>query len=124
MHLFCIEGDFIYDLYFGLVNVIVDRVAGATSEVNALKEALNNGKISISPISPLLIVVLFPYLIGQNFIDQYTDINAVCGVVKFWFRTLPETVIPELFFESIVEAARRCSEFGKRLFITDRLFLF
>lgn len=92
--------------------------------MNALKEALNNGKTSISPISPLLIVILFPYLIGQNFIDQYTDINAVCGVVKFWFRTLPETVIPELFFESIVEAARRCSEFGKRLFMTDRLFLF
>ncbi|EJD07051.1 uncharacterized protein FOMMEDRAFT_118141 [Fomitiporia mediterranea MF3/22] len=69
----------------GLTEQGIYRVAGATTEVSALREALNN---------------------GQTHIDRYTDINAVCGVVKYWFRVLPETVIPELFFEPIVEAAR------------------
>ncbi|KAI5119639.1 hypothetical protein M0805_009001 [Coniferiporia weirii] len=69
----------------GLAEQGIYRVAGATSEVNALREALNN---------------------GQTHIDRYTDINAVCGVVKYWFRVLPETVIPEMFFEPIIEAAR------------------
>lgn len=42
---------------------------------------------------------------GQNFIDPYTDINAVAGVAKYWFRVLPEPVIPEMFFDPIVDAA-------------------
>ncbi|KAL5486267.1 BEM2 [Sanghuangporus weigelae] len=69
----------------GLTEQGIYRVAGATSEVTALRESLNN---------------------GQRHIDRYTDINAVCGVVKYWFRTLPETVIPETYFEAIIEAAR------------------
>lgn len=44
---------------------------------------------------------------GQSFIDPYTDINAVAGVVKYWFRVLPEPVIPEMFFDPIIEAARK-----------------
>ena len=64
-----------------------DRVAGATTEVTALREALNKGQTSIDPMS---------------------DIHAVCAVVKYWFRNLPETVIPEKFFDSIIEAASEC----------------
>lgn len=71
----------------GLEEVGIYRVAGATTEVTALKEALNN---------------------GQSYIDQYTDINAVAGVVKYYFRVLPEPVIPEMFFDPIIEAARMC----------------
>ncbi|KAH8112731.1 hypothetical protein DFH11DRAFT_473608 [Phellopilus nigrolimitatus] len=69
----------------GLTEQGIYRVAGATSEVTALRESLNN---------------------GQSYIEPYTDINAVCGVVKYWFRILPETVIPEMFFDPIIEAAR------------------
>ena len=72
----------------GLTEVGIYRVAGATTEVTALREALNN---------------------GQSHIDQYTDINAVAGVIKYWFRVLPEPVIPEMFFDPIIEAARKCS---------------
>ena len=57
--------------------------------MNALRDALNN---------------------GQSYIDSYTDINAVCGVVKYWFRVLPETVIPEMFFEPILDAASKFSK--------------
>lgn len=82
-----------------------DRVAGATSEVNALREALNNGSFHV----PLLYQESYSltFCTGQRHIDRYTDINAVCGVVKYWFRTLPETVIPETYFEPIIEAARK-----------------
>ena len=59
-------------------------MGGATSEVNALREALNN---------------------GQTYIDKMTDIHSVCGVVKYWFRVLPETVIPEALFDTAVDAA-------------------
>lgn len=54
--------------------------------MTALREALNKGQLNIDPM---------------------TDINAVCGVVKYWFRVLPETVIPEAFFDQIVEAASK-----------------
>ena len=37
-----------------------------------------------------------------------TDIHSVCGVVKYWFRMLPETVIPERFFDTILDAASKC----------------
>lgn len=42
---------------------------------------------------------------GKMTIDRYADIHAVCGVVKYWFRVLPETVIPEAFFNPILDAA-------------------
>ena len=46
------------------------------------------------------------HCIGKLTIDRYADIHAVCGVVKYWFRVLPETVIPESFFDPILDAAR------------------
>ena len=45
------------------------------------------------------------FYLGQMYIDRMTDIHAVCGVVKYWFRVLPDSVIPESYFDSIVEAA-------------------
>lgn len=46
-------------------------------------------------------------VLGQTYIDPTTDIHAVCGVVKYWFRVLPETAIPEVFFDPVVEAASK-----------------
>ena len=60
-----------------------DRIAGATSEINTLKEAYNRGD---SPIQPS------------------TDIHAVCDLVKSWFRVLPEPVFPSSSYHDVMQA--------------------
>ncbi len=62
---------------------VLDRIAGATSEINNLKEAFNKGQ---SPIS------------------ESTDIHAICDIVKSWFRGLPEPLFPPIYYRQIIEA--------------------
>ncbi|KAG0703340.1 hypothetical protein DFH29DRAFT_1079014 [Suillus ampliporus] len=69
----------------GLSEVGIYRIAGATSEVNTLRDAFNRGE---SPITP------------------DTDIHAVCDLVKSWFRLLPEPVFPSSSYFSIIEAMK------------------
>jgi hypothetical protein len=66
----------------GLSEVGIYRIAGAASEINALKEAYNRGE---SPIRP------------------DTDIHAVCDLVKSWFRVLPEPVFPASSYYEIMQ---------------------
>ncbi|CAL1711692.1 unnamed protein product [Somion occarium] len=68
----------------GLTEIGIYRVAGAHSEVNALKEALNRGEWPI---------------------DKYTDINAVCDLIKAWFRVLPSGMFPSEHYSDIMAAA-------------------
>ena len=69
-----------------LVNLgTLDRIAGATLEINALKESFNQGE---SPVT------------------ASTDIHAVCDLVKSWFRVLPEPVFPPDSYYEVMEAMR------------------
>jgi hypothetical protein len=62
-----------------------DRIAGATSEINALKEAFNRGE---SPIT------------------SSTDVYAVCDVIKSYFRTLPDPIVPgSMYYDFIATAS-------------------
>lgn len=68
----------------GLTEVGIYRIAGAMSEINSLKEAFNR---------------------GQSPINSSTDIYAVCDVIKSYFRTLPDPVIPSsMYFDFIATA--------------------
>ncbi|KAG1740823.1 uncharacterized protein EDB91DRAFT_1053018 [Suillus paluster] len=69
----------------GLDEVGIYRIAGATSEVNTLRDAFNRGE---SPITP------------------DADIHAVCDLVKSWFRLLPEPVFPSSSYFNIIEAMK------------------
>lgn len=69
----------------GLSEVGIYRVAGATSEVNALRDAFNRGERPITPDS---------------------DIHAVCDLVKSWFRLLPEPVFPSSSYFNVIEAMK------------------
>jgi len=69
----------------GLKEVGIYRIAGANSEINALKDAFNRNE---NPLSP------------------DTDIHAVCDLVKTWFRLLPEPVFPASSYFEIIEAAK------------------
>ncbi|KAG2153395.1 hypothetical protein DEU56DRAFT_727081 [Suillus clintonianus] len=71
--------------YRGLSEVGIYRVAGATSEVNALREAFNRGECPITPD---------------------TDIHSVCDLVKSWFRLLPEPVFPSSSYFNVIEAMK------------------
>ncbi|TFY81474.1 hypothetical protein EWM64_g2531, partial [Hericium alpestre] len=77
----------------GLSEVGIYRIAGASSEVNGLKEALNRGEWPVT---------------------QMTDIYAVCDLIKSWFRVLPEPVFPSYSYHDIVEAMK-IEDFNTRL---------
>lgn len=62
---------------------LADRIAGATTEINALRDAYNKGE--------------FP-------IRETTDIHAICDLVKSWFRLLPEPVFPASSYFEVMEA--------------------
>ncbi|KDQ28454.1 hypothetical protein PLEOSDRAFT_1077284 [Pleurotus ostreatus PC15] len=67
----------------GLTEVGIYRIAGASSEINSLKEAFNR---------------------GENPINPDTDIHAVCDLIKTWFRLLPEPIFPSSAYYEIIEA--------------------
>ena len=60
-----------------------DRIAGATTEINALKDAYNRGEYPIR---------------------ERTDVHALCDLVKSWFRVLPEPVFPPSSYHDVMEA--------------------
>ncbi|PIL33764.1 transporter [Ganoderma sinense ZZ0214-1] len=70
----------------GLMEVGIYRIAGAHSEVNALRDALNRGEWPISEI---------------------TDIHAVCDLIKSWFRVLPGGLFPPELYGRILGVTRR-----------------
>lgn len=67
----------------GLSEQGIYRIAGAASEINALKDAFNR---------------------GENPISSSTDIYAVCDLVKTWFRVLPEPVFPSSSYHDVIKA--------------------
>ncbi|EIW54075.1 uncharacterized protein TRAVEDRAFT_132023 [Trametes versicolor FP-101664 SS1] len=68
----------------GLTEVGIYRIAGAHSEVNTLRDALNRGEWPIS---------------------ELTDIHAVCDLIKSWFRVLPGGLFPADTYGAILNAA-------------------
>ncbi|KAJ7259136.1 hypothetical protein B0H12DRAFT_1014571 [Mycena haematopus] len=67
----------------GLTEVGIYRLAGAASTITALKDAFNR---------------------GEDPIDSFTDIHAVCDLVKSWFRVLPEPLFPSRSYYLAIEA--------------------
>ncbi|TFK68485.1 hypothetical protein BDN72DRAFT_679331 [Pluteus cervinus] len=67
----------------GLTEVGIYRIAGAVSEIQALKEGFNRGEYPI---------------------QRDTDIHAVCDLVKTWFRILPEPIFPSTSYHDVIRA--------------------
>ena len=67
----------------GVFVVCSDRIAGANSEVNRLREQFNAG--------------FWP-------VTAQTDIYAVCDMIKSWFRVLPEPVFPAYSYHDVINA--------------------
>lgn len=65
------------------VDAFLDRIAGATSEINTLRDAFNRGEMPIT---------------------ESTDVYAICDLIKSWFRILPEPVFPSAAYYAIIEA--------------------
>ena len=81
---------------------LLDRIAGATSEVTALKEALNRGRAT-SPVS----FSCSERPVGLWPVTPSTDIYAVCDLIKTWFRVLPEPAFPSYSYHDIIKAMRK-----------------
>jgi len=69
----------------GLPEVGIYRIAGSTLEINRIKDALNH---------------------GHTLIDDSTDIYAICDVIKSFFRTLPEPVVPSTMYFTFIDSAK------------------
>jgi len=83
---------------------VLDRIAGASSEVNALKNALNRGRIVI-----LHVKILLTLFVGLWPITSSTDIYAICDLIKTWFRVLPEPAFPSYSYHDIIKATRKAT---------------
>ncbi|KAJ4468415.1 hypothetical protein C8J55DRAFT_437773 [Lentinula edodes] len=66
----------------GMTEVGIYRMAGASSEIAHLKEAFNR---------------------GENPLDVYTDIHAICDLIKSWFRVLPEPLFPPASYHEAID---------------------
>lgn len=89
----------------GFLNVftpILDRIAGATSEVTALKNGLNRGRVIFFGV--ILYSKCFP---GLWPIKPSSDIYAVCDLIKTYFRVLPEPAFPSYSYHDIIKAMRK-----------------
>jgi hypothetical protein len=74
------------------------------SEINSLKEAFNRGEYLDIISESTLIQGIY---VGQSPINSSTDIYAVCDVIKSYFRTLPDPVIPSsMYFDFIATASK------------------
>jgi GTPase-activating protein BEM2 len=82
---------------------VLDRIAGATSEVTALKEGLNRGSAIFFGV--ILRFKCFP--VGLWPIKPSSDIYAVCDLIKTWFRVLPEPAFPSYSYHDIIKAMRK-----------------
>ncbi|THH29042.1 hypothetical protein EUX98_g5142 [Antrodiella citrinella] len=67
----------------GLTDIGIYRIAGAHSEINNLKDALNRGEWPI---------------------EDFTDVNAVCDLIKAWFRVLPGGMFPGSCYTQLMGA--------------------
>ncbi|KXN93326.1 Rho GTPase-activating protein 12 [Leucoagaricus sp. SymC.cos] len=72
----------------GLTEVGIYRIAGAVSEINALRDAYNRGEFPITKVN---------------------DIHAICDLVKAWFRVLPEPLFPPSSYHDIMAAMSKSS---------------
>jgi hypothetical protein len=69
----------------GLCEVGIYRIAGANSEINYLKDMFNKGECPLT---------------------STTDINAICDVVKSWFRVLPGSVFPPASYYAVIDVMK------------------
>ncbi|EPQ55246.1 hypothetical protein GLOTRDRAFT_61161 [Gloeophyllum trabeum ATCC 11539] len=69
----------------GLTESGIYRVAGASSDIQMLKSAINQGEWPVTPL---------------------TDIYAVCDLVKHWLRDLPRPILPSSSYLEILAAAK------------------
>ncbi|KAK7029539.1 rho GTPase-activating protein [Paramarasmius palmivorus] len=69
----------------GLTEVGIYRMAGASSEIAALKDAFNQGDCPIV---------------------RTTDIHAICDLIKTWFRVLPEPIFPASSYHDVIAAMK------------------
>ncbi|WRT69264.1 uncharacterized protein IL334_006248 [Kwoniella shivajii] len=75
---------------YGLDSMGIYRLSGTTSRVQALKNALDKDVENVDIMS-----------------DEWSaDINVVSGVLKLWFRELPEPLLTFGLYHSFIEAAR------------------
>ncbi|KAM4536877.1 active breakpoint cluster region-related protein isoform 3-T3 [Odontesthes bonariensis] len=70
----------------GMDEVGIYRLSGSTTDINMLKAAFNSGlREAVTRL-------------------RNTEVNAVSGVLKLYFRELPEPLIPTVLFQSLTRA--------------------
>ncbi|KAJ5460146.1 uncharacterized protein N7458_001698 [Penicillium daleae] len=76
---------------FGLENEGIYRLSGSANHINHMKAVFDNDASKVDFTSP------------ENF---YHDVNSVAGLVKQFFRDLPEPLFTSQFYSQFIDAAR------------------
>lgn len=75
---------------YALSSVGIYRISGISSKIQKIKFKFESG--DPNPISE----------------EDLSDINNVTGVLKLWFRELPDPLFPSASYHQFLEAASKC----------------
>lgn len=76
----------------GLHHQGIFRVSGSQVEINNFREAFERGEDPLSDIT------------------DASDMNSVAGVLKLYLRELREPLFPVIYFEQLMELARKSTD--------------
>ena len=76
---------------------------------------------TVSSAGPRTTALLTQKTTGRTPIDDTTDIYAICDVIKYFFRTLPDPVIPSVMYFAFIDSASEFELLFLILFTKDSL---
>ncbi len=92
----------------GLREQGIYRISGAKSAIMGLKAAFETQPVDAVDIST----------------GEFSDVHTIAGVIKQWFRDLPDPCIPFSFYHRIIEAERIENEEERLTAMRDLIWAF
>lgn len=91
----------------GIDSIGIYRLSGTTSRVQRLKSKLDRGAHSSCLVSQIIDRDFSADLEGIDLLSEenLSDINDISGVLKLWFRELPEPLLTWDLYHGFIEAS-------------------
>ena len=86
----------------GMDETGIYRVAGVISDIESLRKAFDSGKKYITILSLVTNTIVIDYLQAQMLCAE-TDIHAVAGLLKKYFRELPDPLFTNTLYPNFVD---------------------
>lgn len=92
---------------FGLEVEGIYRLSGTTSHISKLRLAFDHGMVFVQFEEPGLTFSDVSYVEFRNPESFFHDVNSVAGLLKQFFRELPDPLLTREHYQGFVEAARK-----------------